>query len=53
MKAVYATAGKHNDATLALIAMKNCDGREKLIQSKLLEKDLHEQTVFQHLLIYL
>ena len=53
MKAVYAAAGKRNDATLALIAMKNCDGREKLIQSKLLEKDLHEQTVFQHLLIYL
>ena len=53
MKAVYATAGKRNDATLALIAMKNCDGREKLIQNKLLEKDLHEQTVFQHLLIYL
>lgn len=53
IKAVYATAGKRNDATLALIAMKNCDGREKLIQNKLLEKDLHEQTVFQHLLIYL
>ena len=30
MKAVYATAGKRNDATLALIAMKNCDGREKI-----------------------
>ncbi len=34
MKAVYATAGERNDATLALIAMKNCDGREKSIQSK-------------------
>ncbi|EEM77607.1 hypothetical protein bthur0010_23850 [Bacillus thuringiensis serovar pondicheriensis BGSC 4BA1] len=30
MKAVYATAGKRNDATLVLIAMKNCDGREKI-----------------------
>ncbi|PEC82363.1 hypothetical protein COJ18_19820 [Bacillus cereus] len=30
MKAVYATAGERNDATLALIAMKNCDGREKI-----------------------
>jgi len=30
MKAVYATAGKRNDATLALIAMENCDGREKI-----------------------
>ena len=30
IKAVYATAGKRNDATLALIAMKNCDGREKI-----------------------
>ncbi|GMR66506.1 hypothetical protein BAC7755_31760 [Bacillus sp. MN7755] len=30
MKAVYATAGKCNDAALALIAMKNCDGREKI-----------------------
>ncbi|MED3357845.1 RNaseH domain-containing protein [Bacillus thuringiensis] len=29
-KAVYATAGKRSDATLALIAMKNCDGREKI-----------------------
>ena len=34
IKAVYATAGKRNDdATLALIAMKNCDGREKLIKT--------------------
>ncbi len=30
MKAVYATAGERNDATLALIAMENCDGREKI-----------------------
>ena len=30
MKAVYSTAGERNDATLALIAMKNCDGREKI-----------------------
>ncbi|QWI16928.1 DUF3962 domain-containing protein [Bacillus wiedmannii] len=30
MKAVYATAGECNDATLALIAMENCDGREKI-----------------------
>ncbi|MED0932495.1 RNaseH domain-containing protein [Bacillus mobilis] len=30
MKAVCATAGERNDATLALIAMKNCDGREKI-----------------------
>ena len=52
-KAVYTTAGKRSDATLRLIAMKNCDGREKLIQNKSLERDLHEQTVFQHLLIYL
>ena len=29
-KAVYTTAGKRSDATLALIAMKNCDGREKI-----------------------
>lgn len=52
-KAVYATAGERSDATLALIALKNCDGREKSIQNKSLERDLHEQTVFQHLLIYL
>ncbi|WP_141535899.1 MULTISPECIES: RNaseH domain-containing protein [Bacillus cereus group] len=30
MKAVYATAGERSDATLALIAMENCDGREKI-----------------------
>ncbi|MED3396696.1 RNaseH domain-containing protein [Bacillus wiedmannii] len=30
MKAIYATAGERNDATLALIAMENCDGREKI-----------------------
>ncbi|WP_142310539.1 RNaseH domain-containing protein [Bacillus wiedmannii] len=30
MKAVYATAGERNDVTLALIAMENCDGREKI-----------------------
>ncbi|RKF52365.1 translation initiation inhibitor [Bacillus wiedmannii] len=30
MKAVYATAGERNDTTLALIAMENCDGREKI-----------------------
>ncbi|OWT49637.1 translation initiation inhibitor [Bacillus sp. K2I17] len=30
MKAVYATAGERNDATLALITMENCDGREKI-----------------------
>ncbi|PEN64066.1 translation initiation inhibitor [Bacillus wiedmannii] len=30
MKAVYATAGERNDAALALIAMENCDGREKI-----------------------
>ena len=29
-KAVYETAGERCDATLALIAMKNCDGREKV-----------------------
>ena len=37
-KAVYATAGERSDATLALIALKNCDGREKLIQNKSLER---------------
>ncbi|MGF9879132.1 RNaseH domain-containing protein [Bacillus albus] len=30
MKAVYATAGERNNATLALIAIENCDGREKI-----------------------
>ncbi|MBE5106604.1 DUF3893 domain-containing protein [Bacillus thuringiensis] len=30
VKAVHATAGERSDTTLALIAMKNCDGREKI-----------------------
>ncbi|EJS76439.1 RNaseH domain-containing protein [Bacillus cereus] len=30
VKAVHATAGKQSDTTLALIAMKDCDGREKI-----------------------
>ncbi|GAB6430880.1 RNaseH domain-containing protein [Bacillus luti] len=30
VKAVYETAGERSDATLALIAIKNCDGREKI-----------------------
>ncbi|PFY29422.1 translation initiation inhibitor [Bacillus toyonensis] len=30
VKAVHATAGKRSDTTLALIAMKKCDGREKI-----------------------
>ena len=45
--------GERSDATLALIALKNCDGREKIDPKQIIREDLHEQTVFQHLLIYL